>query len=447
MSDKLKEIYSAFHPSPLKPGQQDLYVNLDSVRGDAGVVRDLERKIRLADAPTCQVLTGHRGSGKSTELWRLQHVLQEPDADNQRYFVVLVEADDHMDRNDIDFPEILIAIIRQLAEDLRRRLNVTLKPGYFKDRWSRLKKLALSEVSFDGLELETGLATLSATIKNSPDARNEIRKLLDPDTNHWLTAANDVIGKAKLELQTKGFKDLVIIVDDLDKMITRAHERAGCSTTENLFVHRAAQLTAFQCHLVYTMPLELAYSHHEQTIEDRYGGAVPVIPMTKIATRPPDPKSHKAGLDSFRRIIQARLDSVGASHDELFANKKIETDLINLSGGQPTELMTLIREAIITGDLPIKSNALKRCREDSFRSYRRQLRPDHWPVLEEARATGQVTRTKENEAPFRELLEGRALLLYRNHEEWYALHPVVAEIEPPPLPPKTATEPVEENKP
>ena len=443
MSPKLKSIYAAFNPAPLKPGDQGLYVNLDKVRGDTGIVRHLDRKIRLADQPTCQVLTGHRGSGKSTELWRLQHVLQEPDAEGNRYFVVMVQADDHMDRNDVDFPEVLIAIIRQLADDLRERLGIELKPGYFADRWERVKKVLGTEVSFDKLDLAAGMAKLSATIKNSPDARLEVRKLLDPDTDNWLTAANDVIGKAKQELQAKDYKDLVIIVDDLDKMITRTHKSAGCTTTEYLFVHRAAQLTAFECHVVYTLPLELAYSHHEQTIEDRYGGAVPVIPMTKIATPPPNSRAHKAGMDCFRDIIKARLDGVGATHGELFEKKSVETELIKLSGGQPTELMTLVREAIITDDLPIKSRALRRCREDTLRTYRRQLRPEHWPILKEVRSTGQVTRSTKNEQPLRELLESRALLLYRNDEEWYALHPAVEAIEPPK--PATQTEQPDED--
>ena len=236
MVHQLKKIYAAFDPAPLKPGQHELYVNLDGVRGDAGIVRHLERKIRLSDKPTCQVLTGHRGSGKSTELGRLQHVLQEVDDGGDRYFVVLVQADDHMDRNDVDFPEVLIAIVRQLAEDLRKRVDIKLKPGYFKVRWERIKTLLGSEVSFDGLDLEAGMAKLSATIKDSPDARLEVRKLLEPDTNNWLIAANDVIGKAKQELQAKGYQDLVIIVDDMDKMVTRAHESAGCSTTEYLFM-------------------------------------------------------------------------------------------------------------------------------------------------------------------------------------------------------------------
>ena len=390
MSSDIKQIYAAFAPTPLTSGQADLYVDLDAARGDTEIVRRVARKIRLADAATCQVITGHPGSGKSTELFRLQHHLQEADDAGERYFVVLVRADDHMDRNDVDFPEVLIAIIRQLATDLRERLKVELQPGYFRDRWERLKDLAFSEVELDGIKLDAGMATLAGTIKHSPDARLEVRKLLEPDTTNWVHAANDVIGTAKQELQKKGYRDLVIVVDDLDKIITRVHPSAECTTTEHLFVHRAAQMTAFECHVVYTLPLELAYSHHEQAIEARYGGELPVIPMTKTATPPPALRAHRKGIDLFREIIANRLKSVDATHADLFHNKSVETSLIKLSGGQPTELMTLIREAIISGDLPIKAAALRRCHEDALRTYQRQLRPEHWPLLLQARTDGRV---------------------------------------------------------
>lgn len=431
MSEKLKKIYAAFHPSPLGEGQEDLYVDLHAVRGDNAVIRELDRKIRLASRSTYQVLAGHKGSGKSTELWKLQQVLETPDADAQKYFVVQVRADEHMDRNDVDFPDVLIAVVRQLAVDLRNREDINLQPGYFKDRWERLQKLAFSDVSFEAMELAAGLAQISATIKNSPDARLGVRKLLEPDTNNWLRAANDVIGDAKQRLEQKGYTDLVIMVDDLDKIVTRPHHEAGCTTTEYLFMHRAAQLTAFQCHMIYTMPLELVYSHHEQAIEDRYAGSIPVIPMVKVATPPPTARPYRKGLDAFRQIIAKRLAKAGAKHQESFANKKVETDLIRLSGGQPTELMTLIREALISGDLPIQSRSVKRGQEDTERSYRRLLRPDHWPILQQVRKTGAFVRTIDEEQPFRELLESRAILLYRNTTEWYGLHPVVNGIQPP----------------
>jgi hypothetical protein len=286
--------------------------------------------------------------------------VENPTSGTDRLFVVQVQADEELDRNDIDFPEVLVAIIRQLARQLKERAEIHLKPGYFKDRWQRLKELALSEVEFDKLDLDAGMARISSTIRNSPEARKKVRAALEPDTDNWLKAANDIIGVAVLELQKQQFRGLVIIVDDLDKMITRPHEAAGCSTTEYLFVHRSAQLTVFQCHLVYTVPIGLAYSHHESTIKRLYGGDFPVVPLTKIETPPPHGKAYAKGIAKFREMTDARLNSAGATEDDLFESDKVRNDLIKLTGGQPTELMTLIREAMVTNGIPIGAQGIKR---------------------------------------------------------------------------------------
>jgi hypothetical protein len=435
MGDTLQAIYSVFDPAPLRDEQQDLFVDLDPVRGGWGIVGRMAQKIRLAEGPTCQVLTGHRGSGKSTELWRLRRELEDPGEGAGRMFVVQVQADNDLDRNDIDFPDVLIAIVRQVAEQLRARAGIDLKPGYFKDRWQRLKDLLGTDISFDSIDLDTGMATLSATIKNSPEARARVREALEPDTNNWLHAANDVIGEAVLRLREKGYRGLVVMVDDLDKMITRPHESAGCNTTEYLFVHRSAQLAAFHCHLIYTLPIELAYSHHEPTIRRLYGGHLPVVPMTKLSTPPPRPRPYRPGIEKFRGLIRARLAHAGVAEGALFRTDRVRDDLIRLTGGQPTELMTLIREALVTEGLPVGTAGLRRSRTEAMRSYRRQLRADHWPMLDEVRRTGQVVRTLDNETAFRELLESRALLLYVNKQEWYALNPAVADLPAPVLPP------------
>lgn len=425
--DMIRQVYQAFSLGPLTPEQQNLYVNLDDVRGNADVRRRLAEKIRLSAESTCQVLAGHRGSGKSTELRMLQRDLETAGSDGRRYFVVLCEADEDIDRNDVDFPEVLIAIVRQMAADLQNREEIPLLPSYFKRLGERLKGVLKSEFSFEGVEFAKGLLTISGAIKSSPDARQEIRKLLEPDTSNWLLAANDVIGQAVQALQKKGYADLVILVDDLDKMILRPHEKAGCPTTEYLFVHRAAQLTAFKCHMLYTMPLSLAYSHQEQNIKSLYGGHVPVIPMTKIATQPPKTKPYAPGIDKFRQMIAARLKSVDAAAVNVFESDDVCNELINLSGGQPTALMTLVREAIIAHGLPIDSASLERARNEGRRDFARLLREEHRPLLEEVRRSGKIARTEKNEILFRELLESRAILQYVNDDEWYGVNPLVPE--------------------
>jgi len=427
--EQLRKLYSAFDPDPVESDLDSLYVDLSDVRGRTAadsVARQLELPIRLASAPTCQLLTGHRGSGKSTELQQLKKLLEA-----EKWFVVYCQADEDIERNDVDFPEVLVAVIRQTAAQLAqlKPVGITLKPGYFRDRWESLKDLLGREVSFDGLELEAGFGKISAAIRAAPNARAKIRKLLEPDTANWLHAANDVLGVAKLELQKKGFRDLVVIVDDLDKMILRPHDGAGCSTAEYLFIHRHAQMSAFKCHVVYTVPLALAYSLAGNELNNLYG-QVPVVPMTKVRLRPPESGDSEPGFDKFRTIISNRLTKAGFRSSEVFTDA-VRDSIIRLSGGQPRELMHLVRDALVSRGLPISDDSLKRLVHDRRNTFRRQLRKEHWPIIDQVRRNGEFTRDKDNDPVVRELLDSRAIIQYVNADEWFVENPFIKGMQPP----------------
>lgn len=434
MSDLLNKIYAAFDPEPLKAdkGKIPLYVDMDDIRGENSIAHILSGKIRRSTGPVCLALTGHRGSGKSTELARLRANLERPEGTKHGYFVVQVQADEEVDRNDVDFPDVLVAIIRQLAVQLRTRVEIELKPGLFKNLWEGVKEFFGMEVNPATLSLETGMTKLGGTLKYSNENRRELRKALDNAADSWLHAANDVIGEALVLLKANGHLGLVIMVDDLDKMVVRHIEDAKCLTTELLFVHRAAHLTALKCHVLYTIPIELAYSHYESTLRKDYGGEITVVPMAKLRTPPKNVHPHEPGLEKFREIIRTRLANAGATEDQLFASNELRDELILFTGGQPSELMTYIREAIVSGDLPISDKALRRVRTSIRRSYDRQLLAEHWPIIETVRETGRFPRTNETEPLIRQLLESRAVLLYQNDESWYALNPALEGLKPPP---------------
>ena len=420
MSDLIKEVYRAFDPAPLTEEVKDLYVNLDEVRGNSGFVSGLANNIRLSDKLTCQLVTGHRGSGKTTELRKLQIELENS---AEKLFVVFCEIDKDVDRNDIDFPDVLIAIVRQMATQLNERLGIKLKPGYFKQRWDELKTLLSSEVEFEDVGLQSGLLNVSAAIKSSPDTRMKIRKHLEPTTNSWIDAANDVIGEAILELDKKGYNGLVIIVDDLDKMVLRPHSDAGCSTGEHLFVNRESQLSAFKCHLRYTMPIALAYSCQERKIANLYSlPHIPIVPMTKIKTD--IGADYKPGFERFEELIDKRLARAGAKKEEVFGDNVCD-QLIELSGGQPRELMTLIRESIAGGELPISSSSVERATRKIQHAYARLLQREHWDIIEQVKESHSFERTDELDKYWMDLLDSRAVLQYVNDKEWYALNPLV----------------------
>jgi len=420
MSYDLKRIYQVFEPAPLTADETDLYVDLDEVRGSSGLVNKLAQTIRLSGKPTCQLLAGHRGSGKSTELQRLQGKLE---IGPEKFFTVFCEILEDIEPNDVDFPDVLISIIRQMADQFHKRLKIRLKPGYFKQRWEEIKNVLGSDVDFTKVELGVGLANFSAAIKSSPNTRLEIRKNLEPRTNSWIDAANEVISEAALKLSKKNYVGLAIIVDGLDKMTLRPHPKVGCSTAEYLFAERHAQLTAFNCHLIYTMPIALAYSCRERDIANLYGcAAPPVVPMTMIFDD--TGRKNKAGFVKFRELIRRRLKKAGAKDNDVFDNTNSRDKIIEYSGGQPRELITLIRDSIIEAELPITLSAIEKVARKARHAYARQLRQEHWAIIEQVRRDHALRRNEENDLLYMELLDNRAILQYENGGEWYGLNPL-----------------------
>ncbi len=421
MTADLKKIYRAFDPAPLCGDQSELYVPLDDVRGNSDLVPRLTKPIRLSDKATFQLLAGHIGSGKSTELRRVQRELE---TGHDRFFTVFCQVLEDIDPSDADFPDVLLAIMRRVACECRERLGVELKPGYFRQRLDELKKFLDTEVKLESLTMESALGSFTAAIKSSPSTRDQIRKILEPTTERWIDAANDVLGEAVTEVQKKGYAGIAIIVDDLDKLSMLHQPELRGSVAERLYMERHVQLTSFRCHMIYTIPIALAYSCKEREIANRYGmTAPPVVPMTKILDH--EGKKHEPGFKKFRAVIARRLESAGATENDVFADDAVRDRIIKCSGGQPRFLITMIRDAIVEGDLPLTETTVDTVARKATHSYSRQLRKEHWRIIEKVRKTHALERTDNNDSLCMDLLASGAILQYLNHKEWYALNPLL----------------------
>jgi hypothetical protein len=421
MTADLKRIYRAFDPAPLSGSDSNLYVPLDDVRGSSGLVTKLSKTIRLSDKATFQLLAGHIGSGKSTELRRVQKDLESTE---ERFFTVFCQVLEDIDPSDADFPDVLMAIMRRLACDCRERLGITLKPTYFQRRLDELKKLLGSEVKLESLAMESALGNFTAAIKSSPSTRDRIRKALEPTTERWIDAANDVLGEAVTQARKKGYAGIAIIVDDLDKLSMLHQPEIRGSVAERLYLERHVQLTAFRCHMIYTIPIALAYSCKEREIANRYGmTAPPVVPMTKI--RDLEGKKHEPGFKRFRAVIARRLESAGADEKDVFTSNAVRDRIIECSGGQPRFLITMIRDAIVEGDLPLTETTVNTVARKATHSYSRQLRKEHWKIIEQVRKIHALERTGDNDSLCMDLLASGAILQYLNDKEWYGLNPLL----------------------
>lgn len=79
-------------------------------------------------------------------------------------------------------------------------------------------------------------------------------------------------------------QDLVVIVDNLDRVDMLPLTASRRSPPEYLFIDRAEQFQKLNCHVVYTIPLALIFSNDYETLKNclRGGLATEVLPMTQV---------------------------------------------------------------------------------------------------------------------------------------------------------------------
>ena len=95
----VEEAYNLVNPDvPLERGEADpRYVDLNAVRGGDDFAALIARHILLSDRSSSPAFTkllfsGHRGCGKTTELFRLKRKLEE-----EGYFVVYFDVEQELD--------------------------------------------------------------------------------------------------------------------------------------------------------------------------------------------------------------------------------------------------------------------------------------------------------------------------------------------------------------
>ena len=260
------------------PSDYKYYVDFTSVRGGK-IIRRLERTIlnrSQLNQSTCQLFTGHIGCGKSTELRRLQAELEE-----QGFYVVYFESTEDLDMANVDISDILLAIARQISINLEA-INIRLEPNRFqqllKGAWDLLNsevtglRVQAPELQIAGTgmkapkdiglsiengeySLSFGIGELTSTARNSEGIRSLLRQHLEPRVNTILEVINtELLSAAKQYLQ----KDLVVIVDNLDRVDNRQKEGSTRTLPEYLFVDRGDQLRQLDCHVIYTNSVSIS---------------------------------------------------------------------------------------------------------------------------------------------------------------------------------------------
>lgn len=440
MSEELMtEIYNVF--DPFDPPPREAYVDCKAVRGDWDVLRELGRKITRSKGPTCQLYTGHRGVGKSTELLQLKEALLK-----QKYLVVYFPADsEDIDVEDTEYADILIACTKHLIKmiDLEDK-----KPLKFLSNWlEKIKEgLLLTPLNFEDLSLNhqvfLQVTEITATLKAQPDNRSKIREEINANTPSLLEVLNEFIDASKLALEKKGYKDLVLMVDNLDRIVEKQRSAEGLTNYDEIFIKCHEQMRGLHCHTIYTVPLVMVYSNRYTQLQNNYS-ETNVLPMVMLQYE--NGEISKAGLAAFREVIAKRIILAKLENDpqigkklaesletSVFESAEILERLCLMSGGHIRLLMKMIQKALDhTDNLPISKRAVNRAIADAKDEYLNIIFDDDWVRL----AIVHLSKEISNNSASRRLLSSRLVVEYRcrdvneNLKRWYDVHPLVQSLQ------------------
>ncbi len=416
------EIYNAFDPAPL-PANSKLYVDCKAVRGGSDVLVELGKTIRFSDRPTCQLYTGHRGGGKSTELLRLKQDLEQKGCT-----VVYFSAEDEdVNPEDVEYTDILLACTRHLLEQVKQ---ADPKPvlSWLRERGQTLKEVLLTDISLADLKAEVGIkefAKITTSIRTQPTQRAKLRELLNPYTEKLVQALNEFIADAKRKLPQDNQR-LVVIADGLEK-VTLATKEGGRTNHDEIFIDRAEQLKGLDCDVIYTVPISLVLSNRVPDLVEIYGCLPYVLPMVMTETRQNEPNSE--GIETLKSIVWTRVWSIESPkifsrETEIFDSPETFKRLCLMSGGHLRNLLLLVRMAIQYNEdesLPIRASSLSQAVRQLRKAYRNTVNEDQWSLLAEVYRSKQIP----NDEAHRSLLFTRCLLEYRDEEIWYDVHPVL----------------------
>lgn len=375
------------------------------------------------------------GCGKSSELRALKRYFRDYFVGDKRYLPVLIDANEYLDVYDVTLPDLLLAVVTEVVSTLREHAGVNLRESYISSRLADLKGLLLADVELSAAETSLfGAKTKIVALKRDSEARKQVRKALKPQPGRLLDEINELFAKARAALQkAQKADDLVLIVDNLEK-IRRFDDRddSGASHRE-LFIERAPQLTGLDVHTVYTVPLRLARAHGPE-LGAHYDREPFVLPMVKVMERTRAP--YPAGVTCIREILTKRV--APSALGEVFADDALDF-LITYSGGNLRHLFNFVQEACTrTQTLPLPLDAAHRAVQGMVKSYSTAIRQNHWANLAHLE-TSPDQSIANGDPDYLDLLEKQAVLEYINgpnssgpfaeNEPWYAVHPIVRELQ------------------
>ena len=421
----LGDFFKALTDRPLEPADP-AYVPLYGKEGllvSDDPMELLARGVEWTPGGGVQLFTGFRGTGKSSELLRLRHLLRE-----RGFLVVLLDIEDHINvSTPLAISDFLLSLAGAFDEALSSAelLGDSALSRPFWDRaWQFLKRIRIDETTLSGGVKDTANAEIKLSLKQDPSFKARLQKHLEGHLTALVQEVHGFFKEAVTALKDKhGVAiEVVLIVDSLEHMRGSSAESSEHvhRSLEELFAGHADKLRLPGLHVIYTIPPYLKVRYPNLGGLYRPGGLL-TLPTIKVGTfdRP-----EEKGLAALQQVLSLRGDC-----QRLFGeDEAILRSVLRFSGGNFRDLFRFVAELLRRTDTVPVSHHI-------FDAAFSQMQNEFLPIADDdARWLARVGRTKTAALESAQALPHLArffdthmILCYRNGHEWYDLHPLIAD--------------------
>jgi len=393
---------------------EDFYVNIDPVRG----VNILSTLQQLLDNPlnpyTKLLFSGFLGSGKTTELINLAHLLQG------KYHVIIFSALKRLNTTDITIESLLFEIFEDVLHFISSYNMVDPANNDLKRIISKISDLCSISPPFFGTKNEDN------KFRSSPENIQPLKRFfsnakLEKRTGPSNITINDLIiecNKIFNDIKISTGKEIIILIDDLDKL--------PISKSLEIYISNASLLKKFQCKMVLTIPFLMFFSQNLPEIENIFVSGE-IVPM--IITKDKDNKAFPPGINKMIEILERRIDL------SLFENQ-CYTQAIKYSGGAIRDFFRIVqRAAVIENTEMITEESMQKSigyHKSIFASRIQESSDEPYIKIQEYLEilidiyNGNHLNPQKNLTLFH-LLRTGAVLLYPGPISYYDVHPLLGD--------------------
>lgn len=374
--------------------------------------RRIRDKLLLTDGPLKIMLTGQVGSGKSSELRRLN---LDP-AIQAGFEQIILRLIERVDPYHADIRQLLVAVAAAIAEHVRAN-GLTKREHWRVDETldTELRKwVELLAKVFDVPAPDPGDDSMiqfgAALFKFSAKLRSEAsyRQLIREDQRFGVTDLIALCNRLILVVERVAERPVLLVVDDGDKF-------ENLEVARELFVDQFPQLARLYCRMVLTYPYALNFIAGVHQIS---GAESFVLENVKVVERGRETEPKPEAVAFFRELLGRRV-VLGLLDDAALL------EAVRYCAGIPREFVRLVRGAFeyaynyeyerVTPDAvgfvvaELRTHMIRQTQGDSIRSVLRHIH-------ETARLPDGFDRS---------LLQSLLVVEYSNDKPWYDVHPIL----------------------